>query len=163
MENISDPPYQTSLVDPVKDPTNTTSYIMSVVWYGWLIDFIQRVQSGAQVLKVVSLTTQTATIPTTQIPLPSLAGGVYRVSWYARITTPASISSSLTVNLAWTESAVALSASGAAMTGNTITTVQSAGFVMQIDPATALSYSTTYASVGTPMAYLLDVIVEQLS
>jgi hypothetical protein len=53
--------------------------------------------------------------------------------------------------------------SGAAMTGNTTTTVQNATQVLQIDGSTPVTYATTYASSGaTAMVYELTVLLEQL-
>lgn len=128
----------------------------------WLLSLTTLVQSSARVLTVVQLTSQTASIGSTALTLPTLAAGTYRLTFYSRITTAASVSSSLTVTFGWTESTIAQSASATASTGNTTTTVQSASFLFDADQATTLRYSTTYASVGTAMAYRLTVIAEQV-
>ena len=49
------------------------------------------------------------------------------------------------------------------MTGNTTATVGSLTILVRVDEATAITYGTTYASVGgTTMQYELDVSCEQL-
>ena len=82
---------------------------------------------------------------------------------FRSITTAATTSSSLTVTVGWTEGAVPLTVSGAAMTGNTTTTVQNATQVLQVDGSTPVTYATTHASSGaTAMVYELTVLLEQL-
>jgi len=49
------------------------------------------------------------------------------------------------------------------MTGNTTATVGSLTFLVRVDKATAITYATTYVSVGaTAMQYRLDVLCEQV-
>lgn len=133
-------------------------------WLRWFVlTLLGQVNKTAIVIGLVSKTGQTASLPTTGVPLPALSSGLYRVSWYQRVTTPDGVSSSLTTTISWTESGVALSSSGAAMTGDTTTTTQSGSLMIRIDGSTAISYATTYAS-NTPakMTYRLDVTVEQM-
>jgi hypothetical protein len=121
-------------------------------------------QSSQRIADPVALESQGASIGTTPIPSGALGAGLYRVSWYARITRAATTSSSLTVTIGWTESAVSLALSGAALTGNTITTVQSGSALLQIDQASPVTYSTAYASVGgTSMLYTLTVVLERIA
>lgn len=111
----------------------------------------------------VALTAQGAAIATTSINTGSLSAGLYRVSYYARITRAATTSSSLTVTLRFTDGSVACAYSGAAITGNTTATFQSGSQVFHIDAASTISYETAYASVGaTSMQYSLYIVVEQL-
>jgi hypothetical protein len=138
---------------------------LSADWYLWFFAQANRVQQAPPVLGTpTSLTSQSASIGTTALTLPALSGGVYRVSWYARITTAATVSSSLTVTIGFTETAITLSTSGSAITGNTTTTTQSGSVLLQIDAASSLTYSTTYASVGaTSMVYRLSLTCEQVA
>jgi hypothetical protein len=111
----------------------------------------------------VELTTQTASIGATPVPTGALATGYFRVTFYARITQAATVSISLTLTLGFTDDSVACALSGAALTGNTTATTQSLTFLVRNDQASALTYSTTYASVGaTAMQYKLSVIVERV-
>lgn len=111
----------------------------------------------------IALTNQNTSLGTTNIPLPTLAQGDYVFFYYSRVTVPDGVSSSLIVRLRWTEGAVSLVLSGAAMTGNSTTTVQSGSVPVFIDGATPLAFSTTYAS-NTPgaMRYTLRIKVQSL-
>jgi len=133
---------------------------ISVTWQTWLRSLVLAVNSSSQALGQAALSGATAATAPTAIQTPTLNAGLYRVSWYARITTPASVSSSLTVTIHWTDGGIVCSVSGAAMTGNTTSTVQSGSVLVQVDPNTTINYETAYTSVGTPMAYALDVVAE---
>jgi hypothetical protein len=108
-------------------------------------------------------TNQSASIGTTDIA-GNLAGGVYRVSFAALITTAATVSSSLTVTFLWIANGITQSVSSAAITGNSTTTHASLSYVMNIDSSTPISFSSTYASSGaTAMVYSLQIILENLN
>lgn len=124
---------------------------------------IQSIANAPQFYPAVSLTGQSAAIGTTPIPLPSLASGAYRLTWYLRKTTADGVSSSIQVTIGWTESAQPLSLSGAALATDAVTAVQSNSITVLIDAASPISYSTTYAS-NTPgaMKYRLFILVESV-
>jgi len=148
---------------PYESPV-TDGQFLSSDYYQYLFALQGRAESASSLLSTpVELTNQSATIATTAIPLPALTAGLYVMRYYARITVADGVSSSLTVTLGWTESAQALTFSGAAMTGDTVTTVQSNTIMVQVDANTSLRYSTVYAS-NTPakMRYRLSVTVESL-
>ncbi len=135
-------------------------------WAGWLQEqngLIPRVQAAPQWLKTVTLSGQHAAIGATAIPMAVLAAGRYQVSWYVRVTTPASVTSSVAVTIGWTEGAVALTLSGAAVTGNLTTSVQSGVVFLLVDRATSITYSTGYASNAAGMNYELTIDVVQMS
>lgn len=111
----------------------------------------------------ISLTAQGASIAATDLSGGTLPTGTYRVSWYARITRAATTSSSLTVRINWVDGGVSCNSSGAAVTGNTTATTQGTSIVIRHDTGSALTYQTTYASVGgTSMQYRLTLVLEQL-
>lgn len=143
--------------------TNRVTDRMTQAFRQWLLSLTTLIQSSARVLATIRLTLQSASIGSTVITLPTLAAGTYRLTYYARITTAASVSSSLTVGFGWTESTAAQAVTATPITGNTVTTVDSGSFTMDVDQATSLTYSTTWAPVGTPGAYRLTVIAEQLA
>jgi hypothetical protein len=149
---------------PAKDPiAQPRTGLVTDPWIEWLTALIGDVDASPARLQTVTLTLQGASIGTTSIPFGALDTGLYRVSYYARITRAATTSSSLTVTLGWTEGGISLTSAGAAMTGNTTGTVQSGTLLIRIDAASPVSYATTYASVGaTSMQYRLDVLLEQL-
>jgi hypothetical protein len=149
---------------PLADPlVRRTDGRLSTPWVHWFTTLQQDVQEAPYRLTTVTVEGQTAAIGATALPLGALATGVYRVSYLARITTAATISSSLTVTLGFTNGGVACALSGAAMTGNTTTTVQSDTVLVTIDASTPLTYSTAYSSMGaTAMAYSLWLVAEQV-
>jgi hypothetical protein len=128
----------------------------------WLLSVTGRLQGSPQVLKNVALTGQQAAIGATPIPLGIIAAGSYRITYYARIVVPGSISSSVTVTINWTDGGVVQSQSFAAMTGNLATTVQTDSIVVQADAGTNITYSVAYASNAAGMTYRLTVMAELL-
>jgi hypothetical protein len=117
-----------------------------------------------QRLSTVELTSQSASIAATAIPVGSLSSGLYRVSYYTRVTTAATTSSSLTFSLSFTDDAITVALAGTAMTGNTTSTAQSGTYLLQMDANSPITYSTTYASVGaTSMQYKLSVVLEAVN
>jgi hypothetical protein len=163
MGSVAPVPWNTPVIQ--LDPQTSKplpGFTMGKDFGNWMFtSLVQQIANAPTVYPSVTLTAQSASIGTTPIPLPSLATGTYRVTTYARITTADAVSSSLTITITWTDGAIACSLSGAAMTGNTTSTVQSNTALVQIDAATPISYSVTYAS-NTPaaMKYKLIVLVE---
>lgn len=147
-------------LDPLGRPLPT--YGPSKEFGNWLqTSIVQNVANAPTTFPTVSLTGQSASIGTTPIPLPALATGLYRVTYYTRITTVDPVSSSLIISVSWTESTLALSSSGPALTGNLVTSLQSGTLMVQSDAAAPISYATTYVS-NTPgtMKYRLTLLVE---
>jgi hypothetical protein len=136
---------------------------ISSVWYRYFSTVIVgRLQTSAFVSKGFTLANQSAAIGATA--LTTGAGGVYRISWMIRITQAASGSSAATVTIAYTDGGVNLTQSGAAVTGNTPTTVQSDMLLVRADAGTAVTYAVAYSSSGaTPMQYTLSLAVEQVT
>jgi len=93
----------------------------------------------------------------------TLASGIYRVSYYARITRPATTSSSLTVQFRWTDGGVAQTAPFAAMVGNLTTTIQQDRIMVRVDKDTSIVVDATYASVGAvAMQFAVRLALERL-
>ena len=148
---------------PARDPMTTRVGLVALSWLNWFTSLQQDVQAAAARLKTVSLTAQAASLAATPIPVGVLKSGLYRVGYMARITTAASTSSSLTVAIGFTTGGVSCSLSGVALTGNTTSTVQSGTYLVLVDGASPVTYTTTYASVGaTAMAYSLSVVLEKV-
>lgn len=137
----------------------------SKTFIDWVTSLVLDIDAApARLNTPYTVTNQTASIGATALPTESLSSGLYSVTFYARITTAAAVSSSLTVTLLWTENGDALSTSFPAITGNTTLTADSGTFLMSIDAASPLSFSTTYASVGVPvMAYSLSLVAQQVA
>ena len=164
MNELAAPPLQTSLVQPPSDPRAPDAvWGITRAWNQWLLSLTTRLEGTARNVNSVSVADQEATITATTINLGDVDAGLYRVSWYARITRAATTSSSLTVTIGWVDDSVSQTQSGAAMTGNTTTTNQSGSALIRVDRNSAITYETAYASVGaTTMQYRLDVVVEQV-
>ncbi len=146
-----------AMVNPDRTPSKT--------YLDWVTQaLLQPLQTSSQrVTTPIALSTQGGSIGTTAIPSATLAAGLYRVSYFAAITQAGTVSSSLTVTITFTHNTLSKSFSGAALTGNTTTTVQAGSFLIRIDGG-PVSYSTTYASVGaTPMQYALDLVLERVA
>ena len=152
----------------VKPPRQASAWPKFQIGPEWLdhIDAIQRRVDRSPDRRVhVRLTGQVASIPTTALPLLTVDSGIYRITYYFRVTRAGSVSSSLTFTLTWTDGTIVIPRSGAAEAGNTTSTYQFGTFIVRSDQNQPISYATTYADCGgaVAMAYLLDVIVEQLA
>lgn len=133
-------------------------------WRIWFRDlFVATTQLASSRVAAVALTAQLAAIATTPFTTGSLSGGLYRVSVFTHITTPATVNSSLIVTISFTHNGVACTLAGAALTTNLTTSVQSNVWVIAIDPGTPISYSTTYVSNAAGMAYALAAAVETVN
>ena len=132
-------------------------------FYLWLYELWTRVASNVtHVGTTYSKANQTAAIVAANVYTVTQTG-LYRVSYRMRVTTPASVSSSLTMTVGWREGAVTQSQAAAAVTGNTTTTQQNGTLFVRADSGTVITASVAYASVGTAMIYATDVIVELVS
>lgn len=132
-------------------------------WVDWFTSIGDQVSAAPEEASTVRLASQSASIGATDMSDGNLPAGLYRFSWYARITQAAGVSSSLTVTVDWTDGGVACAFSGAAMVGNVVTEIQSETKMIEIDNATPVRYSTVYASAGAPvMLYKLVILLESL-
>lgn len=130
-------------------------------WGAWFLALHNAVDATAQRTgRALGITAQAASLAaTTLVPVP--ATGLYRVTYYARISRAATVSSSLTVTIRWTDGSVALTLPGAALIANTTTTFQTVSVVLQADQGAAIEIETTYATSGaTTMQYALSARVE---
>lgn len=136
--------------------------LVTRVWQDYFTAINTRIDAAPQSATTpILLTGQTASIATTPIPIASVAQGVYRVGWYARATTSATVSSSLIVTVSSTDEGTTCSQASAAMTSNSTALPASGQFIVYCDRNSLISYSTTYATVGaTSMIYKLIFAVE---
>lgn len=149
---------------PQSDPLIDASDHMNERWYRWLSLFVARTLSGVLlVAKTIHRTGLASSLGATTVYTPTMAGVLVRMSFRARITTAAAVSSSLTVTINWTEGGVAQSHAFAAMTGNTTATTGGDSWTIRPDPV-PVTYTTIYASnPGGTMVYDLDVAAEALT
>lgn len=115
-----------------------------------------------------SLTTQGASIAATGLATVT-SQGLYRITYYVRVTRAATTSSYISLALSWVDGGVTQTADPAdlsgvtALTGNTVTSYGTGTYLVYIDAGTTPTYATTYASTGaTSMQYRLAVVMEQV-
>ncbi len=149
---------------PFREPIADPDRLVTQPWRIWFRDlFVATTQTAAQRIAAVALTGQIAALAVTPFATGSLSGGLYRVSVFTHILTPASVNSSLIVTVSFTHNGVACSMASAALTGNLTTSVQGTTFPIQIDAGTPISYSTTYVSNAAGMTYALAAALETVS
>lgn len=149
---------------PQTDPLIDQSDRMNSRWYRWLEAFVARALVGTSRITSLHRPNLSSSAPATTIFTPTQAGIIFRVSWRARVTTPAGVASSIAVTINWTEGGVACSKAFAAQTGNTTATVDGDSIPIRPDSGIAVQYSTTYASnPASVMQYDLDLVVEDMT
>ena len=148
---------------PLGDAVLDAKGRLAETWRRWFGRMPDTLNSIPNIQKRVSLSSQGASISATDLGGAAvLAAGTYRATYYARISTAASVNSSLTVTLAWTDG-VAQTYSGAAIIGNTTTTYQTGTLMFRADASSAITYATTYASnAAGEMKYTLDIVLERV-
>lgn len=165
---LSEPPTHDPFVVPA-DQTDPRGRLLPrlqlgkkwLQWFGTRTDELEKAPAREA---VVNLSAQTASLGTTPFPLGTIPPGIWRVSYVARIATPAGVSSSLEVTVSWIDGGVAQSQTAAAIVGNATTTVQFGTLILRVDDATPISYATTYASdPAAGMVYALDLVCEALA
>lgn len=153
--NLAPPPLQTALIESPRTGTITRE------WWHWFKGITDRVQTAAYAVLTKSLTGQTASIALTAL-VPQ-AAGLYRVSYWFRVTTAAGVASSLIVTIHSTEGTVACTQASAAYAGNAVNAPQAGSVLVKCDAGTPLSYSTTYVSnPAAAMTYDLELLAESL-
>lgn len=157
---LPNPPLNTPIVEDGAR-LGAVRWAMTKPFADWLLALVQRVSTAAYQLASISRTSQTAAV--TLATVVPTASGLYKISYRARVVTPASTSSSLQVQVASTEGGVACLQSSTAYTGNATNRPLTGLFLVRADAGTPIQVSTQYASVGTPMAYDLDCVAEALA
>lgn len=154
-------PRQDGLAPGRKDPNEG---LVSDTWGRWFADIVKvSSQSPNRIVDPIEAETQGASIATSTLAPGQTAAGLYRVTWYFRITTPAGVSSSLQVTIGFTDHGQAMSLSGNVVATNTVTSAQTATVMFYSDELTPITYSTTYASnPAGAMQYQLYITLEQM-
>lgn len=156
------------LTDPFFDlPKSAPDQLKSPPGWTWAQFFLSLVGFSArspQRIATISETGKTASIGTTNIPLPALPSGLYRLSIYVRVTVADGVGSSILTTIGSTDGGVPCTQATAAYVGNNVGQPQSATILVQADAATPISYATTYVSGGggPAMAYDLSVVIESI-
>jgi hypothetical protein len=134
-----------------------------VSWVEFFLNQEQLTKQATRVVALAPLENQSAAILTTPLATGALSTGRYRVSYYARITTPATTSSSLSITIGWTNDLQACTKTVGPETGNTRGSVLSGSLEIECDSPGVITYATAYVSVGGQvMIYKLRFRVEKL-
>jgi len=137
--------------------------LITRAWNQYFLTFSDRVDQAPQAVHTTTVPATGAAIGATPIPLGTVGAGLFRVNWYLTITRAATTSSSVQVTITHTDHGVTKSQSGAAVTSNVTTAVQSGIVLCRIDQATAITYAVAYSTSGaTTMQYELVIVVEQI-
>lgn len=132
-------------------------------YYLWLYEVWLRVLSNVTASGSVSRPNLTAALSPLSL-FTTTQAGLYRVTYYLRVTTLPGTSFSLTPTLTWRDGGVSKSQTFAALTGapGTLPTAfQSNQLSVMADSGTVIALSVAYASVGSPAAiYALNATVE---
>lgn len=150
------------LISPIDPETIVRrSFMISREWMNWFIAVKAAIDaSGQQTGVLVNLDAQGASL-SNQVVLNVTVAGLYRVSYYTRITQVATTSSSLDIVLGWTDGGNTCPFIGTTVAGNALTSAGSAVVLIRADAGTPITYSTGYTSVGaTPMKYSMTVRAE---
>jgi len=154
---------------PIRDPIaeenpDTKKLMLPRVWIDWFAALGLRVEHQTETLDVTELFSQSNSIGTTPIPTDTLNEGLYRLTYYIRVASPAAVTSSLQVTLGWVDGAVACFQQFPAITGNTTGTLQSNTIMVRNDQGSPLTYAVQYASnVANQMKYNFYVMAERIA
>lgn len=133
-------------------------------WQRYFSSLVGAVDQKPERRRHVTLSAQDDSIGTTPIPLDTIQSGVWRLSYYAQVTTEAATSSSLEVTFSWTSLGDAQSRTAAALTEADTERHQFGTLIVRVDASTPISFATTYASNGAnEMTYTLDIVAEALA
>lgn len=138
---------------------------MATAWVLWLSSIAQTQSQQPTRIKAVSLTGQSASIAATDLTGGGAsAQGLYRLTFYERITRPATTDSSLRVTFGWTDGGVPQTQSSTDLVTNTTVSHDSGTYLVYSDAVAPITYATTYSTVGaTTMLYRVDVTLEQIA
>lgn len=161
---LTDPiatPRKPNLKPGQKDPNEGK---ITDAWIPFFNSFTQNfVGVPKQANSPVTLSAQTDSIAVTPVPSGSLAPGLYRMTYFVRVTSAAGVASSIQVIFSFTDGGVSCTFPGTVFNGNLTTTVGSQTATFNIDAASPVSYSTAYTSnPANAMTYELFVILEAL-
>jgi hypothetical protein len=157
--------------DPIARPKRTDRFgqkqtdplegTMSDPWVDYFSRMALTIQAAATRIHSATRVDVGAAIGATDITGGVIKTGLYRLTYYTRVSRAAGTSSAVQVTLAWTDGGVPQSQTGALLNANTTTTLESRSFLIHIDANSPVTYAVAYASVGAPsMQYRIDVVLE---
>lgn len=157
---LSPPPFADPWVDPDGVPTrDITDWFLTV-----LLPSIAQSPSVSNATTPPFAQSASAAIGLTALPVGSLSSALYRVSVFARVTTPDGVSSSVAPQISFINDGVTCAITGAALTTDAIDQPGTWTFFVEVDAPGPISIGTTYAS-NTPnaMSYDITATVERVN
>jgi hypothetical protein len=155
--------FQNNVPIPHYDPVVKPDRFLTEAWERWFDQLQIIIAASAVHVASVGLTARTGIIPPTDLSDGGLDSGLYRVSYYARITQPATVNSSLTISFFWTDGGLTQTFAGAAIVGNTTTSFKSETQLIHVDALSPVQYEAAYASVGVQsMEFALYITLEEV-
>lgn len=147
---------------PGNDPVVDKQGFLTPEWDDWFQALTSNVSSApARVGTNVQLTEQNAAIPATFLTTAAAVSGVYRITYYVRVTTVAGVTSAVQPSFTFTDAGVPQTFTGTNVNGNTTTSYASGTVTFYADGETPITYQTAYASnPASAMRYKLIVILE---
>lgn len=106
-------------------------HLITETWRQFFAESTQQSNIAASVARVTKLG-ETAALTLAAVPITELAAGLYRVSVYTKIMTPASVNSSVQASIVFTDGVDVCTFPGTANTGNTVASVTSDSFLIRI-------------------------------
>jgi len=138
-----------ALAVPMSDPAvMPKTGLITDTWTDFFMELTKVIAAAPQRLIVSEALNLGASVGVTT-PAVGLHGpGLYRITFYLRIVRPATVSSSVLVNLQWTDKGVNVTLPFPALTLNLTRGITTGTALARADSANSLGYSTTYSSVG---------------
>ena len=121
------------------------------------------ISSSSVRLASVPFASQSAAIGATDISGGTLAGGMYRWSYYIRPVVAAGATSTYTVSWDWVDKGVVETFTATAVTTNSVTSWQSDSRLIRADATSPIRYAVAYGSTGVPaMSYDAVFVLERV-
>ncbi len=146
------------LEDVVDDKRRVT-----LSWLRWFRAILIRVMAAPQIVAKVRYASQTAAVAEAAL-YKAPFNGMYRISWYIRISYPATVSSSVQPIFTWTSGGFTwIGTTENPITDNTATTSRSGVVILRADEGTEILHTCSYSFVGADaMIYDFEAVVEAL-
>lgn len=159
------------LGDPIANPkrpeyrggADPLEGLCSQRWGDWFGNVLANQERSAGRLVTVKLTDQdSAGITTTEIPAPPLTAGVYRISYYLRMSRLDSITADVQPTFRWVWDSQARQYDGASISTNTLAETGTAAILIEIDNNTVTTYETNVSMGSGDGLYALTIVLEEV-
>lgn len=155
---------------PVQDPVaksprykdDEMAGYMTDSWTAYMSQLVTTLQNTPVRIYEKGFLDQTGAIAVTSIAPGGVTAGVYRITYYTRLTTAAGTSSSLQVAFDWSDHAHTLAWTSPALTSNNVSVPMMGVLPIYSDSLSPITMAVTFSSVGSPAAiYEIYVSLEK--